>query len=116
MLQKAILYDTYSFPSEPHREFCHPVDQLMDRDLTIARTILTFFLPLFIIFVAYAGTIKRIYRDVELLLSSDLIIRVITQQRNVKNHSMSSSKFDARTKMLMTLVAVLGMALLDPHV
>ena len=48
--------------------------------------------------------------------SSDLIIRVITQQRNVKNHSMSSSKFDARTKMLMTLVAVLGMALFEPHV
>ena len=43
----------------------------------------------------------------------DLIIRVITQQRNVKNHSMSSSKFDARTKMLMTLVAVLGMASFD---
>ena len=53
--EKAMLYDTYSFPSEPHREFCHPVDQLMDRDLTIARTILTFFLPLFIIFIAYAG-------------------------------------------------------------
>ena len=66
MLRKAILYDTYSFPSEPHREFCHPVDQLMDRDLTIARTILTFFLPLFIIFVAYAGMIQPIYRISEL--------------------------------------------------
>ena len=52
---KAILYDTYHLPSEPEKEFCHPIDPVMDRDLTIAKTIITFFLPLIVIFGAYLG-------------------------------------------------------------
>ena len=75
-IPSAKLYDTYSFPEEPEKEFCHPgtwfiliqrlfrnkinrfnklVSQSLDRDLTIAKTIITFFLPLTIIFFAYVG-------------------------------------------------------------
>ena len=56
----AVIYDTYSFPGDKdHKQYCHPVYQAMDRKYTIAKTIITFFLPLLIIFAAYTDLCSK---------------------------------------------------------
>ena len=56
-LPSLIIIDTYTFhgQGESHT-YCHPVLHELDMYYTLAKSIGAFFIPLLIIFYAYAGT------------------------------------------------------------